>query len=204
MLLLSRLNHCLGQTKNILTKSRFISPVNILPSTVARLCSSKQPTEKLKAPTEGDQFKMVYRFPYIVHARLVCRLKLYQTAFIITMTGASLVSQANLFLPLVICSVSLGMLAVMGEYFRRLIGVIYVDPTQDKVKFSHLDFWGNRKDFVLPVSSVIPLSDTSENPTDIYVKLRFYDKNQPQLYISVKYGLILDKELFHRVVGAFV
>jgi hypothetical protein len=156
--------------QEILPNNRLLRP---LVSTTARKYSSlPDKIQSSLAKQDTQQFKMVYRFPYIVHARLICRLKLYQTAFVVTLTGASLVTQANIVLPLVVCSISLGMLAIMGEYFRRLIGIIYVDPVNDKVKISHLDFWGNRKDLILSVNDVIPIIDAGENPADFYVKLR--------------------------------
>lgn len=188
--------------QEILPNNRLLRP---LVSTTARKYSSlPDKIQSSLAKQDTQQFKMVYRFPYIVHARLICRLKLYQTAFVVTLTGASLVTQANIVLPLVVCSISLGMLAIMGEYFRRLIGIIYVDPVNDKVKISHLDFWGNRKDLILSVNDVIPIIDAGENPADFYVKVRFNDKKQPPLYMTIKHGLVIDKDLFHRVVGEFV
>ena len=203
----SRINQRLMlMTKEVLAKNRLLAYLPSLPTTMARKCSTRPVGNILsQLASSGDpQFKMVYRFPYIVHARFICRFKLYQTAFILALTGANLVTQANLFTPLIVCTISLGMLAVMGEYFRRLIGIIYVDAVNDKVKISHLDFWGNRKDLIVSINDVIPIIDAGENPADFYVKVRFVDKKQSPLYITIKHGLILEKDLFHRVVGEFV
>jgi len=188
--------------QEILPNNRLLRP---LVSTTARKYSSlPDKIQPSLASQDTQQFKMVYRFPYIVHARRICSLKLYQTAFVVTLTGASLVTQANIVLPLVVCSISLGMLAIMGEYFRRLVGIIYVDLVNDKVKIYHLDFWGNRKDLILSVNGVIPIIDAGEHPADFYVKVQFYDKKQPPLYMTIKHGVVIDKDLFHRVVREFV
>ena len=51
---------------------------------------------------------------------------------------------------------------------------------------------------------VIPIINTEENPADFNVKVRFYGKKQSPLYITVKHGWMLEKDLFHRVVGEFI
>lgn len=150
---------------------------------------------------DGSDFKMVYRLPSIVFARVICRLKLYQTAIVVSLTGASVATNADLFFPLTVCTLSLGMLALMGEFFRRLVGIVYVDAATNRVKLAHLNFWGNRKDLVVRVEDIVPLTDSGENSDgDVYVRVNFYDTaTYKPLYLSVKYGKVLDEKLFSQV-----
>lgn len=161
--------------------------------------STSQPTTRTSE--ELKNFKPVYQLPYIVHARVLCRLKLYQTAVVLCLTGASVATQADLFFPLTVCTVSLTMLSIMGEFFRKLIGILYVNPATDEVRIAHLNFWGNRKEIIRSINDIVPPSDIGENISDAFVKFKFVDKSTPNLYLSVKYGRILDKDLFQRVIG---
>lgn len=93
------------------------------------------------------------------------------------------------------------MLGVMGEFFRKLIGIIYVSPSTRIVKIAHLNFWGNRKEVCYHINDIIPPSDIGENISDAFVKIRFEDSTIPLLYLSVKYGQVLDEKLFSQVIG---
>ena len=193
-MLVNRISSLVTLSREITRSQIFLRPLFI--STQSYATQSKQ-----KTSNEVNTFKPVYKLPYIAHARVLCRLKLYQTAIIVTLTGGSLITQTDLFLPLVLCTVSLTMLGIMGEFFRKLIGVVYLNPVTNDVKIAHLNFWGNRKDIVHHMSEIVPPCDIGENISDAYVKLSFVDKSLPTLYLSVKHGQILDKELFSRVIG---
>lgn len=171
------------------TASRYVRPS---PVHTALYCTSIE---------NKDDFKPVYRLPLIVAARAFCRLKLYQTAIVAGLTGFSFISQADVTLPIILSTVSLAMLAVMGEFFRRLIGLIYVNPETNKVKIAHLTFWGNRREVIHNINDIVPISDTRDRYSDVFVKLNFYDEATRPFYLSIRYGHIFDKELFKRVIG---
>lgn len=178
-----------------LSRSRvFLRPVTLSTKTYS---TQSHP----KTSDEVNLFKPVYKLTYIAHAKVLCRLKLYQTAIIVCLTGASIGTQTDLVLPLVLCTVSLTMLAIMGEFFRKLIGILYVNPVTSEVKISHLNFWGNRKDVIRHMNEIVPPCDIGENISDAYVKFSYVNKSLPTMYLSVKYGQILDKQLFSRVIG---
>lgn len=164
---------------------------------IAVRCSSlNQPSRNT-----STEFKPVYKLPFIVTARLICRMKLYQTVIVLGLVGTSVVTQADLIVPLSLCTVSLTMLGIMGEFFRRLIGIIYVNPVTYDVKIAHLTFWGNRKEVFHHMNDIIPPVDNGEDLADTYVKLAFVDKSISPLYLSVKHGHVIDKELFSKVIG---
>ncbi|KAI9563012.1 hypothetical protein GHT06_010469 [Daphnia sinensis] len=193
-MLVSRVNSLLARVHRTARNQNLFRSV----THTAQRYTSKPTT---RTSEELINFKPVYKLPYIVHARVLCKLKLYQTAVVLCLTGASVATQAELFIPLTICTVSLTMLGIMGEFFRKLIGIMYVNPTTDEVKIAHLNFWGNRKEMIRPINDIVPPSDIGENISDAFVKFTFVEKSTPNLYLSVKYGHILDKHLFQRVVG---
>jgi len=166
-----------------------------------RQCSSQNVNQKEDTNIKTPDFKTIYSFAYIQPARFLCRFKVYQTGIVTFLTGISITTDTNVQLALTVCTVSLVMLGIMGEFFRKLVGFMYIDPSGEQVKIAHLTFWGNRKDVVLPISSIIPLSDTDENPSDVFFKLKFYEKKQPPFYLSLKFGRVVDEDMFHKVLG---
>ena len=166
------------------------------PLKLARCCHT-QPSQQ----SNPGEFKTIYRFPKISTARFICRLKLYQSAFIVTLTGVAVATDANLSLPFLLCTISLTMLGIMGEFFRKLIGFVYMDPKTDMVKIAHLNFWGNRKDILCHLNDIVPPSDLGENTSDAYVKIKLENSSIPYLFLSLKYGLVENKELFDRLMG---
>ncbi len=192
-MLMTRLSSCSKLVCGALKTQSLFSPITI----TARCCS-------VQSSSTPPEFKPVYKLPFIVTARVLCRLKLYQTVIVLGLTGASVATQADLFIPLAICTVSLTMLGIMGEFFRKLVGIIYINPATEEVKISHLNFWGNRKDVIYSINDIIPPVDVGENTNDAYVKLTFADKSIPTLYLSVKHGQVLDRPLFSRIIGESV
>lgn len=160
-------------------------------------CCSSQP----RPQTSSDEFIPVYRLPLIVGARAICRLKLYQSAAVAGLTGYSLACDADLTLPLVLSAVSLAMLGIMGEFFRRLVGLLYVNPAKNQVKIAHLTFWGNRKEVIVNINDIVPISDSKDRYSDVFVKINFYEKSLSPFYMSIYYGQICDKDLFKTVLG---
>jgi len=155
---------------------------------------------QLSSKKDSD-FVVIYQFPHIVTAKVVCKLKLYQTGVVAGLAGFSLISDVDFVAPVTIGCASLLMLGVMGEYFRRLVGIVYLNPETGDLKIAHLNFWGNRVDRLCSYQDVVPLSDIGERSSDIYVKLKFYDPKFSPLYMSLLYGKIVDKKLFHSVFG---
>lgn len=61
----------------------------------------------------------------------------------------SVATDLNVEVILAVATLSLTMLAVMGEFFHKLVGILYVDSVSHQVKIAHLTFWGNHQDIVL-------------------------------------------------------
>jgi len=90
----------------------------------------------------------------------------------------------------------------MGNFFSRLIGVIYVtDADPDIVRIAHMTFWGNRKDEIYTKNELVPFSDLPDSTRDIYIHIKTYSDPESKLYLSLKYGEIHDKLELENIFG---
>ena len=199
-------NH--GSANCILTQLSKSLQLNQKLVSISQLHASSQQLNQIPSNPEVENYKTFYRFPHITYARLLSRMKIYQTGFTVIGLPALAIAQSLGYaqgnsLPLA-TGVTLFagvMLYVMSHYFRRLIGLMAVNENRDTVKVSHLTFWGKRNDLFVPVKEIVPISDMADKADDIYVKFYRYGTNE-YLYYSVRHGLILDKEVFEDVLGS--
>ncbi|KAK3588772.1 hypothetical protein CHS0354_003008 [Potamilus streckersoni] len=173
------------------------------------LCAQDDSDQNLggKSGPEKEEFTVIYRFPYIVQAKIICRAKLFQTSFaVLSVIPMSLMYSAGTitYSGLVFCfsasTLACIMLFAMSEYFRKLVGIMSVDKNLEIVKVSHLTFWGRKRDIFLKINQIVPISDTTQNTNDAYVTLRTYDGNL-KLYLFLRFGGVRDKEKLEAVLG---
>ncbi|XP_031720533.1 transmembrane protein 186 [Anarrhichthys ocellatus] len=157
--------------------------------------------------SSANKYTMIYTLPHIKLLRAVSRLKLLQTAI----TGVILPPVYILYLqgdvPLSLVSYATGlalfaavMLYTASHFFRRIVGMMYLDPSQTTLKVSHLTFWGRRHDLYLPVSDVMTIGDTGDSVNETIVKLKRFSTPQT-LYFSTHFGRVVDKQAFEKVFG---
>ncbi|XP_042341762.1 transmembrane protein 186 [Plectropomus leopardus] len=153
------------------------------------------------------KYTMIYKLPHIKLLRAVSRLKLLQTAI----TGVILPPVYILYLqeevPFFLVSYTTGialfagvMLYTASHFFRRVVGIMYLDQSQTTLKVSHLTFWGRRHDFYLPVSDVMTIGDTGDNVNETILKLKRYSGPET-MYFSTRFGHVVDKHSFEKVFG---
>jgi hypothetical protein len=92
------------------------------------------------------------------------------------------------------------MLYWMSYFFRRLVGILYVNESGTILRVAHLTFWGWRQDTYCPVADVMPLTETQDRPQDVFVRIQQYSGKQT-FYLTLRYGLILDRKRFSQVFG---
>ena len=169
--------------------------------------TSEQTTSDSLDPLHPKNLTLVYQFPFIVHARLVSRFKVYHTVFtflLIPIFGylnhAGVVSEAMVYSTIGLFTLAGSMLYIISSIISRIVGRLYIDKNKETVMLSHLTFWSHRKDEFYKVTDIVPISDTDEDINDIYVKLKTY--NGHQYYLTPRLGKILKKEEFKEVFGA--
>uniref|UniRef100_A0A3Q4GAB8 Transmembrane protein 186 n=1 Tax=Neolamprologus brichardi TaxID=32507 RepID=A0A3Q4GAB8_NEOBR len=142
-----------------------------------------------------EKYTMIYTLPYIKLLRAVSRLKLLQTAITVVILPPVYVlyfqGAASTFLVGYTTGIALfagAMLYTASYFFRRVVGMMYLDPSQTTLKVSHLTFWGKRHDMYLPVSDTI-------------LKFKRYS-SQETLYFSTHFGRVVDEQAFQKVFGS--
>ncbi|XP_006867311.1 PREDICTED: transmembrane protein 186 [Chrysochloris asiatica] len=173
-----------------------------------RRVGSRPPTMKeLPSDTETEKFQMVYRFDAIRAFGYLSRLKVAQTGLTVVVLPPSLywysqglMSLDSLYLVGGVAGFALAMLCWMSHFFRRLVGILYVNESGTMLRVAHLTFWGWRQDTYCPVADVIPLTETRDRPQEVFIQIQQYSKKQT-FYLTLRYGRILDKERFTQVFG---
>ncbi|XP_036166844.1 transmembrane protein 186 [Myotis myotis] len=173
-----------------------------------RWMGSRSPTSKEKPPgTETEKFQMIYRFDAIRAFGYVSKLKVAQTALTVLALppgfywySQGLLTFDNLCLMGGIAGFALAMLYWMSYFFRRLVGILYVNESGTVLRVAHLTFWGWRQDSYCPVAEVIPMTETQDRPQEIFVRIQQYSGKQT-FYLTLRYGRILDRERFTQVFG---
>ncbi|XP_051819601.1 transmembrane protein 186 [Antechinus flavipes] len=156
---------------------------------------------------ETEKFQMIYRFPGIRFCGSLSRMKILQTGITVVILPPSyywytqdLIPLDSLFFTGGIASFALVMLYWISHFFRRLVGILYVNEAGTVLRVAHLTFWGRRQDTYCPVANIIPVSETSEHPFDVFLKIHQYDCDQT-FYLTLRFGHILDKKRFAQVFG---
>lgn len=83
--------------------------------------------------------------------------------------------------------------------FRNVIGYLYIRTDNQKVKISSVDFWGKRKDRIVPVNDWFPLHDMAPKVTDaLYLTPQLADGTKYKLF--VKFGAVLNPKKIGQVL----
>ncbi|XP_035930707.2 transmembrane protein 186 [Halichoerus grypus] len=173
-----------------------------------RRVGSRTPTLKEKpAGTETEKFQMVYRFDAIRAFGYLSQLKVAQTALTLLALppgfywySHGLVTLGSLCFAGGIAGFALAMLCWMSHFFRRLVGILYVNEAGTVLRVAHLTFWGRRQDTDWPVADVMPMTESADRPQELFVRLQQYSGKQ-SFYLTLRYGRVLDRERFTQVFG---
>uniref|UniRef100_A0A3P8S7B5 Transmembrane protein 186 n=1 Tax=Amphiprion percula TaxID=161767 RepID=A0A3P8S7B5_AMPPE len=156
----------------------------------------------------AQKYTMIYTLPHIKLLRAVSRLKLLQTAITVVILPPVYVLYFQGEVPFFLVGYTTGialfagvMLYTASHFFRRVVGMMYLDPSQNTLKVSHLTFWGKRHDFFLPVSDVMTIGDAGDAANETILKLRRYSSPQT-LYFSTHFGRVVDPQGFEKVFGS--
>ncbi|XP_035516147.1 transmembrane protein 186 [Morone saxatilis] len=154
-----------------------------------------------------EKYTTIYTLPYIKHLRAASRLKLLQTAFTIVILPPVLVLYHQGLVPFSLVGYTTGialfagvMLYTASHFFRRVVGIMYLDTSHTTLKVSHLTFWGRRHDIYIPVSDVMTIADTGDAADEMILTLKRYSSPQT-FYYSTQFGRVVNKEGFEKVFG---
>lgn len=161
----------------------------------------------------------IYRLPYLLKFRSVIRFKIYLTAASLAACSyrASLLIMGNHEVDLapatILSLVTLCGLVFVGDYFRRIICQIYATNDLKYVRICRFSFFGNRRDLVLPVDCVIPLTELNATARIAVMKVRFkmpdkidLEHDEIEFYnqgllLPMRLGGVIDQDKFSKVMG---
>nr|XP_040583005.1 transmembrane protein 186-like isoform X2 [Lepeophtheirus salmonis] len=157
----------------------------------------------------NNDFKLIYRNPFIPLARFSVRFKIYQTGLTLLLVPpywyGALTGSIHPENALAVTSISFAAICLVfgfGEYFRRIIGMVYIDQKDfSSVKISHLSLMGHRNNFIIPLEEIMPISESGADVSKILWNVHFYHKDYRKMFISTQKGGIVDKEQFEIVFG---
>lgn len=168
---------------------------------------TKATAQPMDTELKNAEFKIIYRFPYIRAARLVTRLKLYQTGVTVIAIPPACYAYLTDIIDLNACIATMSiasfaslMLVIMSNLLQRVLGLVAVNNELQCARFSHLNFWGRRRDVYVPFEDIMTLSDISENKDDIFVKIRRFS-NKDFFYLSFRLGRIDDLKELQMLIG---
>lgn len=154
------------------------------------------------------KYNMIYTFPHIKLVSALSRLKLLQTGITVVILPPVyfLYLQGDISFFLVGYTTGIAvfagiMLYTASHFLRRVVGMMYLDPSQTTLKVSHLTFWGRRHDIYLPVTDVMTIGDTGDSANEKILKLKRFSSPQT-LYFSTYFGRVVDKQGFEKVFGS--
>ncbi|XP_061686529.1 transmembrane protein 186 isoform X2 [Syngnathoides biaculeatus] len=172
--------------------------VHLTPQITASISYSDLSTQK---------YDLIYKLPHIKLFRAVSRLKLLQTGITVIILPPVYILYLMGDAPLFLVNYSTGvalfagvMLYTASHFFRRVVGMMYLDSSHSTLKVSHLTFWGRRHDIYMPVSDVLTVGDTGDFPRETILKLKRYSTRET-LYFSTHFGQVVDKQCFEKVFG---
>lgn len=164
--------------------------------------------EKLNQTVDDSEWKTIFHYPYIKGLRMLCRFKVYQSVgtllvcpplFLAEFMGwmSPVASHALVALTL---SASIVLLTT-GYLSERVVGIMYVNKDCSQLRVAHMTFWGNRQDHVFQTSDVANFSDSGQAWGSWFIRLHRYSSPNDPLFVSLKHGGIVDRELFEKVFG---
>lgn len=148
------------------------------------------------------EWNPIFKYPHIISAHIFCRAKIFQTGFTLILSSGTIYSYIFgsgtldfLLNATLVSGVTCATLLIFGNIIRRIVGFVYINPDKTRVKISHLDFWGRRRDVICKIEDLTMVDDYNHQK-DYYFALYHLKRPGEYYYISLKSGGILDKESF--------
>lgn len=95
-------------------------------------------------------------------------------------------------------------LSAFSAFSMNSIGFVYTDSLKEpnKVRISHIDFWGKRKDTEFLANDIIPTGDQKRLPFDFWVNVKTTSvDNKPSFKLFHRHGLIKHPHIFSWLFG---
>ncbi|BET01974.1 Transmembrane protein 186 [Nesidiocoris tenuis] len=157
-------------------------------------------TDKVDRVADGSAFITIYRCEKIMVCSMLNKLKKYQlglvgagTPTVFLMEALGLVDEATVQAFAGFGIASTVALFSICQLFTNLVGFVYLAKDSSRLKFSYLNFWGDRIDKIVPLEDVVGITPKSSlAPWD-----RLDIANDKVAYkITIQHGEVLHTPLF--------
>jgi len=195
----------------------FLKPTRILLGSIrlpavspnATASSSLETNVKKTVPSSKfTGFSPVFISPHIRLIQVACRLKLYQSGLVLMCLPISVyLLKTDQVLPHHVgfaagfSVVTLAVLGLVGEFFRKFVGILYLSDDKSEVIISHNTFFGRRHDVRIEVENILPLADTPETVEELLWKIQLYKGHPKNFYICTRFGGIISLKDFRVIFG---
>lgn len=160
-------------------------------------------------PTAGDEWRTIYHLPMIRLASAFNRVKIpYGILNAVVIPGAFAMEQATQLPPTTAMFISaVGVttwmtLAICSYFVKNLVGFVYLNDNNDKLKLAYVDYWGKRCDIVIDLDDLVPESEKLKTSKfDFYQSLTFYSDEKMKYKLLQRFGSIEDREAFIAIFG---
>ncbi|XP_065368508.1 transmembrane protein 186 [Calliphora vicina] len=188
---------------NLLKNHLTLSPATQCMVTKANINNPNTPS------TNDDEWRIIYRLPLIRMASAFNRVKVpYGMLNGITIPAVFALEQASQLPPTTAVLVgAVGVttwctLAISSLFIRNLIGIIYINDNNDKLKLAYVDYWGKRHDVCVELADVVPEGEKSKaSKFDFYQSLCLYSDDKVNYRLLNRFGMIEDPETFASIFG---
>jgi hypothetical protein len=182
-------------------RSRLLTSSNLCG--IARAASSSQQTQKVSY--RNEDWSSIYKFHHIQTFASLNNLKIYQVALTALAVPFSLAFPDLSTVVVAYVGVSGAITLSLASYaMRNVVGFIYTSQKQpENVKISYLSFWGQRKDIVVSIADVKPLSEVPKSRLGNHIaSIQFYNDDL-KLKMFHRQGEVHDFDEFTRVFGEY-
>lgn len=94
-------------------------------------------------------------------------------------------------------------LCAFSAFTTNSVGFVYTDSLREpnKVRISHIDFWGNRKNTELLANDVLPTGDQKRVLLDFWVNVKTTTDAKQSFKLFHRHGLIQQPHIFTWLFG---
>lgn len=157
--------------------------------------------------TRQDSKQVIYRYKWIKQLRFISRVKILHVFIVGGLTGPmsywfnqGIISGSVLVTSVFAATATTGGLFALSYFFRRVIGELSFDPLKEEFTISSLTFWGNRRNLVVPISNLIPLSDRGFDPENLFHRVELYG-NEFVYLLNLRHGKVYDSKRLMELLG---
>lgn len=161
----------------------------------------------------------LFVWPYIRQIRFFFRLNMYLSIGSIGLGGAYIYDlyagnpNAPLMNTVLLATCAFSSMILTGYLSSKIVGRIYVSEDGTSLRVGRFSFFSSRKDMVVPMECVIPLTDLNEDNKRLFVNMKFHkprnidlSKDAIEFYdqvhlLPLKLGGVTDAELFEKILG---